>query len=93
MWKEEGSLIWGTNPECICMDWRKPRKKQLDTSLFLTFSTVHFPTIIQNNSVSAIDNLFIDLSKIVNYAISLLVNDLPDHDGQIIYINNINVQT
>jgi hypothetical protein len=54
---------------------------------------VHFPTRIQNNSISAIDNIFIDLCRAGNYTIGPLVNGLPDHDAQIIYINNINLET
>jgi hypothetical protein len=45
------------------------------------------------NSVSAIYNIFIELNRGGNYTISPLVNGLSDHDGQIIYINNINLQT
>jgi hypothetical protein len=71
-------------------------KKQLDTLLssFNLTSTVHFPTKIQNNSISEIDNIFIDLNRIGNYTISPLVNGLSDYDGQMIYIiNNINLET
>jgi hypothetical protein len=70
------------------------RKKQLDTLLssFNLSRTVYFPTRIQNNSISAIDNIFIDPNRSGNYTIILHVNDLSDHDGQIIYINNTNLQ-
>lgn len=33
-----------------------------------------------------------DLNSSGNYTISPLVNSLSDHNGQIIYINNINLQ-
>jgi hypothetical protein len=54
---------------------------------------VCFPTRILNGSVSAIDNIFVDFSRKGNYTISPLVNDLSDHDGQLIHRNNINLQT
>lgn len=70
------------------------RKKQLDSLLssFNLTSTLHFPTRIQNNSISAIDIIFIDLNKSRNYIISPLINGMSDHDGQIIHINNSNIQ-
>jgi hypothetical protein len=37
-------------------------------------STVYFPTRIQNNSVTAIDNIYINISKFGGYTISPLVN-------------------
>jgi len=45
------------------------RKIRLD-ALLITYnltSTVNFPTRIQNNSATAIDNIFIDTSKMGNY--------------------------
>jgi hypothetical protein len=71
------------------------RKKQLDALLssFNLLSAVCFPTRILNGSVSAIDNIFVDFSRKRNYTISSLVNGLSDHDGQLIYMENINLQT
>jgi hypothetical protein len=54
---------------------------------------VHFPIRIQNNSISAIDNIFIDLCRAGNYTIGPLVNGQSDHDADHIYINNINLET
>ena len=55
-------------------------------------STVNFPPRIHNNSITAIDNIFIDKEvKYENYSIHPLVNGLSDHDAQIIIINNITV--
>jgi hypothetical protein len=54
---------------------------------------VCFPTRILNGSVSAIDNIFVDFSRKGNYTISSLVNGLSDHDGQLIRMKNINLQT
>ena len=55
------------------------------------YSTANFPTRIHNNSILAIDNIFIDKVKYENYSIHPLVNGLSDHDAQIITINNITV--
>jgi len=55
------------------------------------YSTVNFPTIIHNNSIMAIDNIFIDNVKYENHSIHPLVTGLSDQDAQIISINNITV--
>jgi hypothetical protein len=70
------------------------RRKQLDALLssFNLFSTVCFPTRILNGSVSAIVNIFVDFCRKGNYTISPHVNGLSDHDGQLIHMNNINLQ-
>ena len=49
-------------------------------SLFNLFSTVYFPTRLQNKSAKAIDNIFIDTSKFPNYVVFPLYNSLSDHD-------------
>jgi hypothetical protein len=71
------------------------RRKQLDTLLssFNLLSTVCFRTRILNGSVSAIDTIFVDFSRKGNYTINSLVNGLSDHDGQLIHMKNINLQT
>jgi len=56
-------------------------------------STVNFPTRIQKNSATAIDNIFINVSKFDDYIISPLINGLSDHDAQLIMINDINLKT
>jgi hypothetical protein len=55
-------------------------------------STVYFPNKIQNNSTTAIDNIFINVSEFDDYIISPIVNKLCDHDAQLIAINNINLK-
>jgi exonuclease III len=52
------------------------RKKILDALLasYNLFSTVYFPTRLQNNSATAIDNIFVDTSKFANYVILPLFN-------------------
>jgi ABC-type uncharacterized transport system YnjBCD substrate-binding protein len=53
-------------------------------------NTIYFPTRIQNGSVSATDNIFIDLNKNRNYTVCPFINWLSDHNAQIIKLNNIN---
>jgi hypothetical protein len=70
------------------------KKQQLDT-LLVTYNltcTVYFPTRIKNGAASALDNIFIDVSKNGNYTICPLVNGLSDHDAQILKLNNLNTQ-
>jgi len=69
--------------------------KKLLVSLLASYnltSTVYFLTRIQNNSVTAIDNVFIKVSKFDDYVISPLANRLSDHDTQLITINDINLK-
>jgi hypothetical protein len=47
---------------------------------------------VQSNYVSAIDNTFVDNSKLENYTVEPLVNGLSDHKAQLIEINDINLQ-
>ena len=54
-------------------------------------STVHFPTRIVNNSISIIDNIFIDNKS--NYTIQPCINGLSDHDAQLPTLNNFSLQT
>jgi len=46
---------------------------------------------MHNNSITAIDNMFIDKVKYENYSLHPLVNGLSNHDAYIITINNITV--
>ena len=55
-------------------------------------STVYFPTRIQNTSATAIDNIFINVSKFDDYIIFPIVNGLSDHDAQLIAINDRNLK-
>jgi len=69
----------------------KFKKSKLDNLLlsYNLYSTVNFSTKIHNNSITAIDNIFIDKVKYENYSIHPLVSRLSDHDSQIITINNL----
>jgi hypothetical protein len=50
-------------------------------------TTVNFPMKIINGSSTANDNILIDLSR--NFTINLLINGLPDHDGQLLVLENV----
>jgi hypothetical protein len=52
---------------------------------------VHLPTRSQGYSNTAIDNIFIDTYKFINYTASLH-NALSDHDAQLLIINFVNLQ-
>jgi hypothetical protein len=52
---------------------------------------VNFPTRLQNNSISAIDNIFIDYSRQGNYEISPIHNGFSNHDAQLISIQDVNL--
>jgi hypothetical protein len=67
----------------------------LGNALLFTYnlaSIVNFPTRIQSNSRSVIDNIFIDISEMENYTICPPINSLSDNDAQLITISNIDTQ-
>jgi hypothetical protein len=70
------------------------RKLNVDSLLssYNLSSTVNFPTRVQSNSGSAIDNIFIHNSKIGDYTVGPFINGLSDHEAQLIEINNIDLQ-
>jgi hypothetical protein len=65
------------------------RRQQLDTLLasYNLKSTVNFPTRIINVSSTAIDKIFIDLSR--NFTINPLINGLSDHYAQLLKLEKI----
>jgi hypothetical protein len=66
--------------------------KELINSLLATyslFSTVQFPTRICNDSISTIDNIFINTVKYNNSTVHPMVKGLSDHDAQIIILRDI----
>jgi hypothetical protein len=67
------------------------RKSQLEALLktYNLVSVVNFPTRIQQKSATAIDNIFLDTSKIRNYSISSITNGLSDHDAQSLTLHSI----
>jgi len=50
-------------------------------------ATVYFPTRSQGSSNTAIDNIFIDTFRFINFTVSPLCNGLSDHDAQVLKIN------
>jgi exonuclease III len=70
------------------------KKRQLDAMLqsYNLSAIVHFPTRVQNQSSMTVDNTFVYTHKFINYSVCPLYNRLSDHDAQMIFINNINLQ-
>jgi exonuclease III len=65
------------------------RKNQLD-NLLLSYnltSIITFPTRLQNTSATAIDNMFLDTSRLKEYTVIPIINGLSDHDAQLLKIN------
>ena len=52
-------------------------------------SIVNFPTRIQKNSQTIIDNIFINTLKFNNFSVYPFVNGLSDHDAQRLIIYDI----
>jgi exonuclease III len=74
------------------------RKCPLD-ALLITYnltSAVNFPSRIQKKkkkkSATAIDNIFIDISKMGNYSIFPKMNGLSDHDAQLLALHSYNLR-
>jgi exonuclease III len=65
------------------------KRQQLGTllSTYNLISTVNFPTRMANSSVTAIDNIFVNMSR--NYTISPFINGLSDHDTQLINLKDV----
>jgi exonuclease III len=59
------------------------RKSQLNSLLnsYNLFNTADFPTRIQNLSMSAIDNIFIDYSRLGAFEVTPISNGLSNHDA------------
>jgi hypothetical protein len=53
---------------------------------------VNFPTRIQNNSISAVDNIFIRSSKLEIYILTPLSNGLSDHEAQLLEVLYIDLE-
>jgi exonuclease III len=70
---------------------RKSRLYALLKTYNLT-SVINFTTHIQNNSATAIDNIFIDTYKMGNYSIFPIINGLSDHDAQLIILHSYNLR-
>jgi hypothetical protein len=53
---------------------------------------IHFPTRVQNQSNMAVENIFIDIHKIIYYTVSPIYNGLSDHDVQLLIVKDVNLQ-
>jgi hypothetical protein len=61
-------------------------------SLLTTYNsthTVNFATRIQNDTSTAIDNIFVDSIRFSSSSTSPIINGVSDHDSQYLMINNI----
>lgn len=72
-----------------CSKWQ-----QLDNLLatYNLISIVQFPSRSTDGTISAIDNIFIDISHISKYTICSFINCQSDHDAQVIKLENILTQ-
>jgi hypothetical protein len=52
-------------------------------------SIVNFPTRIQKNSYSVIDNIFINILNFNKFSVCPIINGLSDHDAQGLIIHNM----
>ena len=68
------------------------RKSQLEALLktYNLTSVVNFPACTQKSSTTAIDNIFIDITKMGNYSICPIINGLSDYDAQSITLHSFN---
>jgi hypothetical protein len=69
---------------------RKSQKEALFKTYNLT-SVVNFPTRTQQYSAKAIDNIFIDVTKMRYYSICPIINGLSDHVAQSITLHSFNL--
>ena len=71
------------------------RRLELDTLLatYNLISTINYPTRCTYRSNATIDNIFIDFIHKDAYSTYPIINDLSDHDGQLIKFHNLMMQT
>jgi len=50
---------------------------------------VHFATTTQNDSSTAVDNIFVDITRLSSSSTYLMINGLSDHDVQFLTVNSI----
>jgi hypothetical protein len=66
-------------------------KKKQRNSLLTTYNLIHivnFATRTQNDSSTAIDNIFVDITRFCSSSTSPIINGLSDHDAQYLLMNN-----
>ena len=64
-------------------------KYQLDNLLLFCnlTSIINFPTRVENTSITAVDNIFIDVFQLESYTATSIINDMSEHDAQLLIIN------
>jgi len=68
------------------------QNKQALNSLLTSYSlysVIDFPTRIHNNSITMIDNIFINKLKNEKYSVSSLINGLSNHDARVLSLPDI----
>ena len=50
-------------------------------------SIINFPMRVENTSATAVDNIFIDVSQLESYTATPIINDISDHDAQLLIIS------
>jgi len=50
-------------------------------------SIINFPMRVENTSATAVDNIFIDVSQLESYTATPIINDMSDHDAQLLIIS------
>ena len=85
MWIVKSNIVISGDLNVSCLQ-EGEKKSQLNALLYSynLFSIVHSPTRIYRNSVSAINNIFIDTTKIDTYEVIAAINGLFDQDALII---------
>ena len=76
------------------LDDDNTNKQKLDSLLATSnlFSIIDFIERINNISMTAIDNSFLDKYRNENFKINPLPTGLSNYDGQVLVLNNINIQ-
>jgi endonuclease/exonuclease/phosphatase family metal-dependent hydrolase len=66
------------------------KKKKLDNllQLYNLISIITFPTRVRNKSITSIDNIFIDPSRLEEYSVIPISNGLSDHDPQLLTVRH-----
>ena len=83
--------VKGTNFGCCAWGYFASSAQQLTLLLqsYNLFHIIDFPTGTTKVSSSAIDNIFIDYSRINSFKVFSLIYGLSDHEAQYLCVNNI----
>jgi exonuclease III len=93
--KQNSEIIVCGNTNIDHLDVNCYERQRLDALLATLnlVSTVRLPTRSLNGSISAIDNIFIDIPHEDKYTLYPVINGLSDHNGQVLQLDNISMQT